>query len=264
VHSPASSDTTRRWLNWLNGRVERMGVGGADQLITVSASLARHMQRAGFDAGRISIVPNGVPSIDFPARPAPSNSCWTLGVVALFRPRKGIEVLLDALAMLRAQGLPVRLRAIGPFETAQYEAQLKRKAAQGKHHADVCWTGFAQDVNAELARMDLLVLPSLFGEGMPMVVLEAMAAGVPVVATRVEGVPEAIRDGVDGVLAQPGDAEDLARAIARVVRGELDWSQLRDSAWRRQAEMFSDRSMAAGVAAAYRRAVGVGQKPRLS
>ena len=79
---------------------------------------------------------------------------------------------------------------------------------------------FPSDVPAELGAMDLLVLPSLFGEGLPMVVLEAMAAGVPVVATRVEGVPEAIGDGVNGVLAAAGHAADLARAIARVVRGE--------------------------------------------
>ena len=101
--------------------------------------------------------------------------------------------------------------------------------------------------------MDLFVLPSLFGEGLPMVILEAMAAGVPIVATRVEGVPEAIRDGVEGLIASPDDAGDLARAIARYVRGQADWSQLRVAAHRRQAERFSDRSMAEGVAEVYQR-----------
>ena len=91
----------------------------------------------------------------------------------------------------------------------------------------ITWTGFTRDVAAELRQMDLLVLPSLFGEGLPMVVLEAMAAGVPVVATRVAGIPEAIRHGRDGVLVTPGDPEDLARAIADVVGGQYDWSALR-------------------------------------
>ena len=66
------------------------------------------------------------------------------------------------------------------------------------------WRGFQSDVAAEFAAMDLFVLPSLFGEGLPMVVLEAMSFGVPVVATRVEGVPEAIVDGVDGLHRPPG------------------------------------------------------------
>jgi glycosyltransferase involved in cell wall biosynthesis len=97
------------------------------------------------------------------------------------------------------------------------------------------------------------VLPSLFGEGLPMVVLEAMAAGVPVVATRVEGIPEAVRDRVDGVVAAPGDPQDLARGIAELMDGRLDWAELRESAHARQAEQFSDESMARGVAAVYSR-----------
>jgi glycosyltransferase involved in cell wall biosynthesis len=68
----------------------------------------------------------------------------------------------------------------------------------------------------------------------------------------VEGIPEAIRDGQDGLIARAGDAADLARAIARVVRGDVDWSALRRSALTRHAEHFSDRAMAAGVAAVYR------------
>ena len=80
------------------------------------------------------------------------------------------------------------------------------------------WVGFTRDVEAQLAQMDLFVLPSLFGEGLPMVVLESMAAGVPVVATSVEGVPEAIRDGIDGLLVEPDDAGQLADAIRTLVQ----------------------------------------------
>jgi glycosyltransferase involved in cell wall biosynthesis len=259
VHSPASRDSTRRWGNWLNGCIERLSLGRASRLITVSASLARHLKHRGFGETRVSVVPNGVPLMaPVPQRPLPQQP-WTLGTAALFRPRKGIEVLLDALATLRRQSLPVRLRAVGPFESRPYEVELKAHAARRGLDDVVRWRGFARDVGAELGGMDLFVLPSLFGEGLPMAVLEAMAAGVPVVATRVEGVQELIRDGVDGVLARPGDPEDLARAIAQVVSGELDWSELRRSALRRQAEMFSDRSMAEGVAAAYRLVLEAGQ-----
>jgi glycosyltransferase involved in cell wall biosynthesis len=83
-----------------------------------------------------------------------------------------------------------------------------------------------------------------------------MAAGVPVSGTCVAGVREAIRDGVDGLLAEPNDPADLAKCIGRYVRGEVDWQALRAAAQRRQAERFSDRSMAEGVAEVYREVLG--------
>jgi glycosyltransferase involved in cell wall biosynthesis len=162
-----------------------------------------------------------------------------------------MEVLLEALSILHRQEFPVRLRAVGAFEEPGYALELAIRVKRLGLTGLVDWIGFTRDVNAELAKMDLLVLPSLFGEGLPMVVLEAMAAGVPVVATRVEGIPEALRDGQDGVLVQPGDPQELAAAIAKVVGGQLDWSALRHSALGRHAEQFSDLAMAAGVAAVY-------------
>ena len=261
VHSPTSRDSTHRWRNRLNALVECLGMRAASALIAVSGSLADHTRRLGFSKRKVSVVHNGVPGRRCvlgarSARPQPPRATkreWTLGTVALFRPRKGLEVLLKALATLRARGLPVRLRAVGGFETPEYERAVKSLVGKLGLADAVEWTGFTEDVDRELAEMDLFVLPSLFGEGLPMVVLEAMAAGVPVVATRVEGVPEAIRDGEDGLLAEPGDPSSLARAIGRVVGGEVDWHALRTSARTRHAEAFSDRSMAAGVAEVYRR-----------
>jgi glycosyltransferase involved in cell wall biosynthesis len=252
VHSPASRDTTRRLRNRINATIERWSLRGARRLIPVSSSLAGHLEALGVAHSRIRVVPNGVPSRQPAWRRPPPRGLWTLGTVALFRPRKGVEVLLDALAILNREQLPVRLRAVGSFETDGYAASIEDRVARLGLADLVHWTGFQSDIAGELAAMDLFVLPSLFGEGLPMVVLEAMAAGVPVVATSVEGVPEAVRDGRDGVLARPGDPEDLARAIARVVRGDLNWERLRDSALARQAADFSDTSMAAGVARVYR------------
>jgi glycosyltransferase involved in cell wall biosynthesis len=252
VHSPTARDSTRSLQNRLNAASERWCLSGKTRLIAVSSSLGEFMRSLGYANDRITVVPNGVPGVNPPSRENPQGE-WTLGTVALFRPRKGTEVLLEAMAKLRGSGCLVRLRAVGPFETVEYEKLLKDRARELAIEDAVDWVGFTRDVNAELQRFDLFVLPSLFGEGLPMVVLEAMAAGVPVAATRVEGVPEAVRDGLDGVLAAPGDAEDLARSIARVLSGELDWAQLRQTALRRHAEKFSDSSMARGVAEVYRR-----------
>jgi glycosyltransferase involved in cell wall biosynthesis len=103
-----------------------------------------------------------------------------------------------------------------------------------------------------LAKLDAMVLPSLFGEGLPMVVLEAMAAALPVIATRVEGTPEAITHGVEGLLAEPRDPASLADAIRSMVTGGHDWSQMAEAACERHGRCFSDVAMAAGTAGVYR------------
>ena len=253
VHSPASRDSTHRWQNHINALIERISLSRASALIAVSESLAQGARRQGFAAEKVWVVPNGVPCpVARPPRPA-DQADWTLGTVALFRPRKGIEVLLGALAILRSRGMSVRLRAVGGFESPGYERLVKGHAAQLGLTAAVDWTGFASDVDGHLRQMDLFVLPSLFGEGLPMAVLEAMAAGVPVVASRVDGVPEVIRNGVDGLLVQPGDPLALAETISRIIRREIGWSAMQANALKRQGERFSDRSMAAGVAEVYRR-----------
>ena len=254
VHSPVAADSNKCWQNRVNALVERVCLFRASGVIAVSRSLGERMRQSGISAERLSVVPNGVPARQSKCSPPIANrEDWTLGTVALFRPRKGTEILLKSLALLRSAGLPVRLRAVGPFETPEYERQIKQLADELGLNDAIDWIGFTQDVDAQLAQMDLFVLPSLFGEGLPMVVLEAMASGVPVVATRVEGVPEAVRDGRDGLIAEPGDAGSLAGAVARVVHGDVDWREMRTNAMARHAEKFSDRSMARGVAQVYRR-----------
>jgi glycosyltransferase involved in cell wall biosynthesis len=257
VHSPTSRDTTHSLRNWLNSAAERWSLSGVGKLICVSNSLGEHMRSQGFAPELIRVVPNGVPCVSDVAPRATPGGTWTIGMVALFRPRKGLEVLLTALAKLRSQGHDVRLRAIGPFETSEYEAAIRKLVDELELAPHIDWIGFTREIPAELNRLDLFVLPSLFGEGLPMVLLEAMAAGVPVVSTNVEGVPEAVRDGIDGLIATAGDADSLAAAIERVVTGQCDWQAIRASALERQRERFSDRSMAAGVAAVYRELLSV-------
>ena len=84
-----------------------------------------------------------------------------------------------------------------------------------------------------------------------MVVLEAMAAGLPVVSTFVEGIPEVIDDGQEGLLVEPGNVGQLAKALAELVGDKIDVEKMGDAGRRRQQETFSDLSMARGVAAVY-------------
>jgi glycosyltransferase involved in cell wall biosynthesis len=253
MHGQTSTEVRRRWLSRLSAFVERVIVRRA-ATIAVSESLCRHLRAHGYAKRPLHVVPNGVPARGElpPPRTRPADD-WTIGTVAMFRPRKGIEVLLQAIALLRSRGMAIRLRAVGGFETSGYEREAKQFAARLGLGDAVQWIGFRRDVDTELALMDVLVLPSLISEGMPMSLLEAMAAGVPVVGTHVDGVVDVIRHRVDGLLARPGDSEDLAGALAQIICGDVDWLALREAAHRRHAETFSDRSMAAGVAAVYDR-----------
>jgi glycosyltransferase involved in cell wall biosynthesis len=176
---------------------------------------------------------------------------WVIGCVALFRPRKGLEILLAALAKLRNQGVSVTLRAVGPFETAQYRSEIDGLVTHLNLEKHITWTDYQPDINKELSVMDIFVLPSLFGEGMPMVILEAMAMGIPVVASCVEGVPEAVTDGVTGCLVAPGDPNRLANSIKNLILQPSQWEKIRRNAYQRQADDLSDERMARRVAEIY-------------
>ncbi|QDT72392.1 GDP-mannose-dependent alpha-(1-2)-phosphatidylinositol mannosyltransferase [Lacipirellula limnantheis] len=255
VHSPAGRDSTRWFRNMANAWLERHAAHRAARLIAVSPSVRRYMIEQGFLASHVICVPNGVPTADVQPRTAAPQT-WTLGMSALFRPRKGIEVLLEALKLVRRAGSDVRLRAIGPFENAAYEGEVRALVSRLGIGDAIEWTGFVTDISAELAKVDALVLPSLFGEGLPMVVLEAMAAGLPVIASDVEGVPDAVIDREDGLLVQPGDAASLAAAIEELTSGVLDYASLSRNAQRRHAERFSAEAMARNVAAVYDQVLG--------
>ncbi len=252
VHGQTLVEVGRRGISWISAKVERMSLRRASRLIAVSSSSANYLCEQGFDRDRIAIVPNGVPTPFTMRTSSPPRTGWTIGTIALFRPRKGTEVLLQAIASLRQQGLPVRLKAIGGFETAEYEATVRAHVASLNIADAVEFIGFRQDVAAELTQLDAMVLPSLLAEGLPMVIIESMAAGVPVVGTRVPGITDVIRHDVDGLLAEPNNADALAEQLSRLIHHEVDWSFLRENALSRHAEQYSSAAMARGVADIYR------------
>jgi glycosyltransferase involved in cell wall biosynthesis len=251
VHSPVGRDSAKGIRNWVNSLLEKWSLRGVDRMICVSASLAGYMEENGHSPQLLSVVPNGVPILDdLPPRKEPDYP-WTIGTMALFRPRKGTEVLLRAIAVLKERGVNVKVRAVGPFETQEYQSEvldLVDKLGIGER---IEWTGFQRDVNQQLQQMDVFVLPSLYGEGLPMVVLEAMANGVPVVASCVEGIPEAVRHQTDGLIFEPGSHEDLANKLSQIVGNTRVWNRYGSNSLVRQRTKLSDASMARGVAEIY-------------
>jgi glycosyltransferase involved in cell wall biosynthesis len=161
---------------------------------------------------KLHIVHCGVRPADYPAAPA-RDPAGPLEIVSVGRldAMKGFSVLLDAFGELLAGGTQARLTLVGDgAERATLEAQAR---GRGIGHA-VRFTGSvdAAEVTRRLAAADVFCLPS-FAEGVPVVLMEAMASGLPVVSTWVMGIPELVRDGA-GVLVPPGRPEPLAAALA--------------------------------------------------
>jgi len=254
VHSPTARDSTRALVNRVNAWVEAYSLRNSDHIITVSKSLRHEMLSRGYSRHKITAVANGVaeqPPIDPIVRIGQKE--WKLGMVALVRPRKGIEVLLEALSNLNRERNRITLEVIGGFETQEYENAIRGLVQKLNLAETVHFRGFTKDVPAVMRTLDAMVLPSLFGEGMPMVVLEAMACGVPVIATQVEGTPEVIRHGQEGLLARPRDAVSLSQAIQAFVSDRLAWTKMSYQAVQRHRQGYSDIKMAERTARVYRK-----------
>jgi glycosyltransferase involved in cell wall biosynthesis len=253
LHSPTSRDSDVALRNKINTLIENLSIRNARALIAVSHGLAEYLRDQHFPKEKIHVVPNGVPTFgSLPVRSRPKGE-WVIGCIALFRPRKGIEILIEALARLNEADLPCRVRAVGSFIAPTYEIQTKALVRRLGLQNRIDWIGFVPDVNLELMKMDLIALPSLFGEGMPMVVLEAMSAGVPAVASSVGGVTDVIEHGRSGILVPPDDPRALANALSSVMLGHYDWAELRTQARARQQALYSDAIMASGAASVYDR-----------
>lgn len=140
----------------------------------------------------------------------------TLGMLARLAPQKGHRVLFDALPAVLAAVPDLLVRIVGHEELSTV-AELRSHAAERGVAEHVRFEGFCADVPALLADLDVMVLPSLW-EGFGLVLLEAMAAGRPVVASAVGPVPEVVTDGETGLLVPPGDSRALGRALVRVLR----------------------------------------------
>ena len=257
VHSPAARDSTRAIVNHVKNWLELYALRSADHIITVSKSLRREMLSRGHSRNKITAVANGVaeqPPIDPTSRLEQGH--WKLGMVALVRPRKGIEVLLEAIAKLKDEKNRITLEVIGGFESPEYESSIRGLIDSLNLGGIVNLRGFTKDVPSVMRTLDAMVLPSLFGEGMPMVVLEALACGVPVIATRVEGTPEVIRHGQEGLLALPQNADSLSHAIQVFISDRSVWCQMSRLAVRRHRQGFSDFTMAERTAKVYRKLAG--------
>jgi glycosyltransferase involved in cell wall biosynthesis len=151
-----------------------------------------------------------------------------IGVVGNIQEWKGQHVLLEAMVdIVRAVPNATALVVGGAHRSGRaYADGLRRFVTANGLTKNVVFTGARQDVPDVMNAMDVVVHTSVRGEPFGRVIIEAMSVGRPVVATRAGGVPEFVHDGVDGVLVAPGDANELATAIVRLLSDPAERNRL--------------------------------------
>jgi glycosyltransferase involved in cell wall biosynthesis len=217
-----------------------------DRVVAVSEDAARLMVREGIGAARVRTIWNGIDLERFAyAGPCPGGPLVT---VARLSPEKDVATLVRAAARICRErpGLALEVAGDGPCLP-----QLRGLAHELGLNGNVRFLGQVGDVAGLLARASLFVLPSLT-EGVSLTLLEAMARGLPVVATNVGGNPEVVADGQTGLLVPPGDPEALTRAVLQVESDAEAGRRMGDAGRRRVEQHFDVRGMVAAYEALYR------------
>jgi len=196
----------------------RRAIESANVLISPSRFLLELLGASGVNVDAARHIRQGIDTSPWaPATRSVDDEHLRIGYIGQIAPHKGVDVLLDAFARLRPTGktkTPYLAVYGDTTKSPQYTRRLVRKA---RSRRDITFAGSFDNTQIRRvhAGIDLLVVPSIWYENSPSVILEAHACGTPVVAARFGGMAELVRDGIDGLLATRGDAKDLARVLQR-------------------------------------------------
>lgn len=205
-----------RLLRTVGGAVERSTLRRADAVIVLTARAARALAGDGVPPERVSTIPSGFDPASFDVVDGkdvfPEADRPRIGYVGRLAEQKRADVLVRAFGRMREEAALV---VVGDGPERDRVRELVRASPAAER---ITVTGFVDHstVPAVLASLDVLVLPSVYEE-MGSVLVEAMAAGLPAVASDVGGIPEVVRDGETGLLVPPGDVDALAGALDRLV-----------------------------------------------
>jgi len=243
---------------------ERFAMRRAAALTAVSEETGRRYVALLDWPGPVDVVPNGIPLPEPKAEKrlaaradlGLTHDVFAFLAVGNLKPEKGFEDLLEAAAVLRDRlgACPFTVFIAGGTSDEAYAQDLEASVDRLDLRDTLRLLGYRPDTQALYAAADAFVLSSRT-EGLPMVLLEAMAAGLPVVATRVGGVPDVVTDGENGLLAAAGAPPELADAMARLVDDETLRTRVGAEARRHIRRVYSTRRMADAYLQAYRHAV---------
>lgn len=218
--TPAISWRMMRPLMTRKQQVSRF-LGFAGYVVAVSGWLYDVLALNGIDKSKLLKCSHGLPEkkgidaqgTDLPARNGPLR----IGYIGRFDPIKGVHTLINAVKKI-PKTLPVELLLYGTANSTAEEAYLWKMQAVSADNARIIFKGpLNNEKKADaIKEFDILAVPSLVYETGPLVLLEAFAAGVPVIASDLGGMKELVRDGISGVLVRPGDARAWSGAIRRL------------------------------------------------
>ena len=248
--------TNHNWIRSNNAlriyaRIDGYVLRRFQHVVAVSAPIMDELLAAGLRPENCSLIRNGI-SVELfendlspePRSPAASPMATAghpqLGIIASLTPEKGHALLLLAFEKLRIEFPTLGLIIIGD---GPLRKSLEREVDRAGLQSCVLFAGTRRDIAHLLSAIDVFVLPSL-REGLPMALLEAMAAARPVVTTRVGDIPVVVDDGISGVLIDPGDADAIAFGVARVLNLPDRGAALGKAARAVVKEKYSSRAMA--------------------
>ena len=208
-----------------------------DGVVAISRRIQEILLQGGVQEDKVRVIYSGVDPDSFGSFSFPGwrGRTLTVGTVAVLVKRKGHRFLLEAAAMMKRRGFKLCYQFAGE---GPEKRELEKLAAQLGLKEEVSFLGFLPDVSAFLANIDIFVLPSLY-EGLGVAVLEAMAAGKPIVSSRVGGIPELIRHQQNGLLVPAGSAESLADGISLLLSQESLAENMGRRAWQKVREEFT-------------------------
>ncbi len=231
---------------------------GADRILARSQSLAKVLHQLGCPEGKIRISRTGIPLDQWPlqARVSPAGGEWRLVQACRLIEKKGLDVSLRVLAKLRESFPEIRLTLIGE---GPLQAEMESLAAELGITGALEFTGFVGEdrLREEFAKAHVFIHPSRIGkdgnqEGVPNAMLEAMATGLPVAATLHGGIPEAVEDGVSGILVEEDDWQSLAEGLKTLLENEQQWKAMGSAASAGVESRFSQEKQIADLEGIYR------------
>jgi len=188
-----------------------------DRFIAPSRFMKRLVVASGLPEEKVAVANNFIEQPEVMARQAPDSDPYLLYYGRL-TPEKGVDVLLSAFARTKSRW---QLKIVGDGPAA-IDLQKQSQALKTPGRVEFLGAKYGDELHSLLAGAQAVVVPSRWLENMPYVLLESLAAGKPVLASRSGGVPELVRDGRNGFLFEPGQVESLAQAIERLEKADLE------------------------------------------